>query len=79
MWCCYAWPLAFGTSGMRTFFVNHRGDVLTTRGPALNYDQRSSVTPAWSAALLGSGTLLMYSPVAANTLSSDGNYWFVIN
>jgi len=79
MWCCYAWPLAFGTSGMRTFFVNHRGDVLTTRGPALNYDQRGSVTPNWSAALLGTGTMLMYSPVAANTLSSDGNYWFVIN
>lgn len=28
MWCCYAWPIEYGHTGRRAFFVNQRSDVL---------------------------------------------------
>jgi hypothetical protein len=28
MWCCYAWPISYGETGDRAFFVNQRGEVL---------------------------------------------------
>src|SRR5258705_5464055 len=28
MWCCYAWPINYGETGDRAFFINQRGDVL---------------------------------------------------
>ncbi len=28
MWCCYAWPMEFGRTGRKAFFVNERGVVL---------------------------------------------------
>jgi hypothetical protein len=28
MWCCYAWPVDYGHTGRRAFFINQRSDVL---------------------------------------------------
>jgi len=27
-WCCYAWPLVYGQTGRRAYFINQRGKVL---------------------------------------------------
>jgi prepilin-type N-terminal cleavage/methylation domain-containing protein len=79
MWSCYAFPQAYGSTGVRTFFINHRGDVLATHATGTPYGLSATVPP-FSAALLGSGSVVaMWSPVAANTLASDGNRWLVIN
>jgi len=78
-WCCYAWPQSYERSGTRTFFVNHRGDLLATNGAVLPYDQSSSTMPTFSAACLSATSLTLSSPVATNTLASDGNRWVVVN
>lgn len=79
MWCCYAWPQTFDHSGRRTFFVNHRGDLLATSGDTLPYDQAHAVVPAFGAAFVSGGTVTLTSAVAANTVASDGNRWVVVN
>ena len=78
MWCCYAWPQAFGRSGTRSFFVNHRGDLLSTNGATVAYSG-TTVVPAFAGAFLGTGTIAMTAPVAANTVAVDGNRWVVVN
>jgi hypothetical protein len=30
LWCCYAWPLVYGQTGRRAFFMNQRGQVLVS-------------------------------------------------
>jgi len=78
-WCCYAWPQSYERSGTRTFFVNHRGDLLATNGAVMAYSQSASVVPAYSAANVAGASPTLASPVAANTLASDGNRWVVVN
>jgi hypothetical protein len=29
-WCCYAWPVRYGRTGLRTFFVNQAGRITST-------------------------------------------------
>ena len=78
LWCCYAWPSVAGNSGNRTFFINQAGDVLATNGQTLQYSNATPSVPLFSAAFRGSGTVGLASPVAANTLASDGNTWVVV-
>lgn len=48
-WCAYGWPIDPGTTGNRAFFVNQRGEMLSTSMDASVYD---AVTfPAFNAAL----------------------------
>jgi prepilin-type N-terminal cleavage/methylation domain-containing protein len=79
LWCCYAWPQAFGNSGKRTFFVNQSGDVLATNGATVQYSNAVGGTvPVFSAAYSGVASAFMSSPVAANTTGLDGNVWVVV-
>ncbi len=80
LWCCYAWPQVYGSSGKRTFFVNQAGDVLATNA-AVNLYSQSGATPnppAATAAFVG-GTTTMNGRTATNTVSSDGDRWNVVN
>lgn len=85
MWCCYAWPSAYGNTGKRTFFVNQSGDVLATAATVLRYDGATQV-PAWDAAF-DTGAAApnpvgrMNSPTASRpgTTGIDGNTWTVVN
>jgi len=78
MWCCYAWPSAYGNSGKRTFFVNQGGDVLSTKGEAAQYNGVTTM-PAQSAAFLGTQSGVMDTKVAANSVGTDTNRWTVVN
>ncbi len=83
MWCCYAWPSAYGNSGKRTFFINQGGDVLGTTAATLQYNG-STVLPAWNAAFdpaaaAPSPVGRMDTPIAANKAGEDGNTWVVVN
>ena len=88
LWCCYAWPQTFGTSGKRTFFVNQSGDVigtnhLTSAGAAgTTYDGTTTV-PAGLAAYVntlpaGVTVRSLAVPAAANTTGADNNRWVVV-
>jgi len=83
MWCCYAWPSAYGNSGKRTFFINQGGDVLGTTAAVLQYNGATTL-PAWNAAFDAAATApspvgRMDTPIAANKLGEDGNTWVVVN
>ena len=81
LWCCYAWPQVFGSSGKRTFFVNQAGDVLATNAAVTTYNEGAAtpVRPVVGAAILSTASAFMNSQVAANSLGIDGNRWTVVN
>jgi type IV pilus assembly protein PilA len=88
LWCCYAWPQTFGTSGKRTFFVNQSGDVLgtnhlTSAGAAgTTYDGITTVPAGLSAYVntlpAGVTARSMAVPASANTTGADNNRWVVV-
>lgn len=73
VWCCYAWPVKYGETGTRTFFVSQWGDVLAT-----DYEGYSGAKgPSALAALKAAGdeppTLLSEAALAAK--GHDGHAW----
>ncbi|MBL8749597.1 MAG: prepilin-type N-terminal cleavage/methylation domain-containing protein [Planctomycetes bacterium] len=77
LWCCYAWPQVFGSSGKRTFFVNQSGDVLATNAAVVSYSEATATRPVFNAAFVG-GTAAINVGVAANTVAQDTNRWVVV-
>ena len=79
-WACYAWPVAWGSTGKRAFFINQTGDVLASRNQTQRYSGTSSVVQGYSAVhheVASPGT--MASTVAANATALDGEFWIVVN
>ena len=77
LWCCYAWPVAFGSSGRRAFMVNQSGDVISTKNIAERY---SSVNPPnFDAGFAKGSGRGMGSTMAANTSGQDDQMWLVVN
>jgi hypothetical protein len=73
-WCVYAWPVAYGKTGTKTFFTNQGGDVLAT--DAATYSG-SGAGPASDAAFTDRGAIT--GRVAIGTKGSDGNTWTQVN
>ncbi len=75
-WCLYAWPVAYGRTGRKTFFTNQGGDVLATDAPA--YDGPGH-GPAPDAAFrpLGRGTITGLVAIGAD--GNDGHPWKQVN
>jgi prepilin-type N-terminal cleavage/methylation domain-containing protein len=78
LWCCYAWPLAHGSTGRRTFFVNQAGDVLTSYAQAAPYNG-ATTPPSYEAAFLAGEPARLDARIAANSVGQDGNTWVVVN
>lgn len=70
MWSCYAWPISPGTSGNRSYFVDHRGQIFVSSMEVLSYS--AVLGPAFDAALTGPA---MYSVPASGAAGQDGNVW----
>ena len=79
LWCCYAWPSAYGNSGKRTFFINQGGDVLASKNQQAAPYNGTTTEPTFEAAFRAGGTAAMDSQVAANTTAQDGEIWVVVN
>lgn len=73
-WCMYAWPVAYGKSGTRTFFTNQEGDVLATDSSAYG---GTGAGPSADAAYVERG--LIMGRVAVSAKGSDGNVWKQVN
>jgi len=71
MWCCYAWPISFGNTGNRAFFVNQRGEILQTRMNLVQYNG-AAAGPAYDAALTASD---MGAAAAIGVAGVDTNTW----
>lgn len=78
LWCCYAWPAQFGTTGRRAFVVNQRGEVLACTNSTTRYGGLLSPPMAGTAAFLNANST-MSAQLAANTLAADGERWRVVN
>ncbi|MBK8978860.1 MAG: prepilin-type N-terminal cleavage/methylation domain-containing protein [Planctomycetes bacterium] len=75
LWCCYAWPMTYGTSGRRCFFVNNGGDVLTSRNTQTRYGGLGAA-PMPTAAFVRAGGMAV--TIAANSVGVDGEHWVVV-
>ena len=72
-WCCYAWPVKYGTTGRHAFFTNQAGDVVRTDDSA--YSGRNAGPPA-DAAFREAGSIT--GDVAIAVPAVDGNTWKTI-
>ena len=76
-WCAYGWPIVRGRSGMRCYFINEHGQILSydNRGP-LEYSGLGG-RPNYDGALTVAGD--MKSPMGINGAPAvDGNNWVVV-
>ncbi len=74
-WLCYAKPASYGTTGVRSFFINQSGDILQTNEP---FYTGLFNGPIRTAAFVP-GTFGITGKVAIGTLASDGNIWRSVN
>jgi hypothetical protein len=76
-WCAYAWPVAWGNSGTRAFFVDQDGEVWQTANRVLPYSGGKGGLPAWDAAMpASSGPGWASLPAKAPEFRGrDGNVW----
>jgi len=73
-WCLYAWPVAYGKTGRRTFFTNQGGDVLATDAPAYS---GPGTGPSSDAAFKERGRITGVTAIGA--VGADGNEWKQVN
>lgn len=75
-WCAYAWPVAYGKTGMRVFFVNQQGILLAAPNQlsGFHYEGLTTSPPATTAFRAGT-TGSIDCPIAADTFASDGQRW----
>jgi len=72
-WMVYAWPAHYGNSGIRTFFMNQRGEMMTTED--LDYSGSNDPDVTCGMALVTTDPARMTGLPAMGTTASDGNYW----
>jgi hypothetical protein len=75
-WACLAWPVSFGESGRRAFFVNQTGRILECDNDVSRYTGSRTVPSPRSA--LKPGGYYMTSSLAINSTGQDGNYWHTL-
>lgn len=73
LWCAYAWPRVYGSTGSRTFFVNQAGQMLWTDDPVYS-GEGAGIAPG--SALSEGGTPEQIAGVpAAGGVGRDGRTW----
>ena len=73
-WCIYAWPMRYGVSGRRAFFMNQQGQIMQTDNATQEYSGMGNVPPADAAFdVTGAGT--MVGELAAGVAGNDGGIW----
>ena len=77
LWCCYAWPMQAGNTGLRCFFLNQEGDMLQTANVGAKAYSGPAGAPAFDAAF--SRPRDMDSPVAiGGAVANDRNKWSLV-
>ncbi|MCA9323020.1 MAG: prepilin-type N-terminal cleavage/methylation domain-containing protein [Planctomycetes bacterium] len=75
LWCAYAWPADFGSSGRRAYFINHVGEVLKTDNSVQNYNGTVTIPPPDAAYMVAGSIDGLYRP---GQVASDGGTWTVL-
>lgn len=79
LWCCYAWPAETSDVPLRTFFVNHEGDVIVCEEAQNGY--AGTNVPRFDAALSSTLAGDMRQPLGLSSLgkrANDGFVWSVV-
>ena len=75
MWCAYAHPQTFKTTGTRAFFTSQAGDVLQCDNTVAKHQGMTTpIRP--DSAFLGAG---ITSALAVGTKGNDGEVWKITN
>jgi hypothetical protein len=81
-WCCYAWPESRGASGLRAFYVDQRGVLLTTDASRAPYSGSEREPPVDAALAAKAGTNANIEGELAGEAvggpARDGNTWSAI-
>ncbi len=72
IWCAYAWPVEYGKSGTKAFFVNQANDVMQSSNEAAKWSGTQKAPPGNSAFCKGAGITGM---IAQGTRGNDGDFW----
>jgi prepilin-type N-terminal cleavage/methylation domain-containing protein len=72
-WCCYAWPTNYGSSGLRTFYVNQAGDLVFADVPA--YSGPGNGPEAGAALVQGGLVNSITGQIATSATGRDGEFW----
>ncbi len=77
VWCAYAQPMTYATSGNKRFFVNQSNDVLQSQNLPPNTKAGSGTAniPLCNGAFAATGLGGITSPVAQGTLGNDLSFW----
>lgn len=70
----YAWPMEYGRSGYRCFFVNEAAEVYFTKMAALTYDGLMAA-PAANSAYLSGSRVFKGRIASGSTPGNDNNLW----
>ena len=73
-WACLAWPLEYGKTGRRTFYINQSGDIVSTDNP--NYSGRGRAPLPWAA--LRKGRFAMRNAAVHPDECNDGGTWNLV-
>ncbi len=76
-WCMYAWPVKYGETGKRTFFLNQRGDVLSTDCPDYTGENGPAADAAFKPDPATTSTILGQAAICAT--GNDGKTWRHVN
>lgn len=81
LWTCYAYPVEYGSTGLRAFMLNQSGDVIATNQAARRRKYSGDHRPKPGAAgfAAGSGAApFLDAKVSANTVDRAGDTWVVL-
>jgi hypothetical protein len=73
-WCAYAWPIQWGKTGRRAFFINEMGQPYATHSPA--YSGENGPTPGAAYSAKGKNPENLEGHVEEGGPGGDGNFWF---
>lgn len=79
IWCVYAWPANYGTSGKRTFFTNQAGDITGKDDSTMSGTGDIDTKNAGDAFMPGGGAGNITGRVAIGTVGRDGKVWKQVN
>ena len=75
-WAAYAWPVNYGNTGNRTFFVNQGGDIVATEDPDYGGLSGGSIPFVPGCAMAGGGSAASITGrIATGMTGRDGNFW----
>jgi prepilin-type N-terminal cleavage/methylation domain-containing protein len=73
-WCCYAWPVDVGATGMRAFFMSEEGELLQTQNRGAAPFNSNTTVPTYDECYLVPGNMAS-GLITGNASPISGQVW----